>query len=47
MPDYETLLKEMYEYFSRHGNDKGLSYAFGFFDAVSIIRGLQEGRKNE
>ena len=47
MPDYEAILKEMHEYFSKHGNTKPMEYAYGYFDCVAVLRRLQEGRKDE
>jgi len=45
MPDFDKLIKEMHEYFSKHGKTKPIEYAYGFFDAVAVLRMIQEGRK--
>jgi len=42
MPGYETVLKELQSYFAEFGIDKDIQYAFGFFDAVSVLRNLQQ-----
>lgn len=42
MQDFEFAIKEMQEYFKKHGSNKPIEYTFGFFDAVAVLRTLQK-----
>ena len=41
MPDFETVLKEMQEYFKEYGLYQSQDYYYGFFDALSVVRDMQ------
>ena len=38
----ENIITEMEKFYSEYGRNKDIEYAFGFFDAVSVLRVLQE-----
>lgn len=44
MPDYEVIIRELQEYYVKHGKSKPIEYVFGFFDAVAVLRRMQEER---
>ena len=45
MADYEHVIKRMQEYYEKNGRSKPLPYSFGFFDALSVIKEIQEEDK--
>ncbi len=34
----EILMTELYRFYREHGEDRTLEYAYGFFDALGVIR---------
>ena len=42
MTDYEAMMQRLQEYFYEHGKTKPLEYAYGFFDAVAVLKLLKE-----
>lgn len=38
----EKIINEMEKFYSEYGKDRDMQYAFGFFDALSVLRILQE-----
>ena len=38
----DKIINEMEKFYSEYGRDKDMQYAFGFFDALSVLRILQE-----
>lgn len=38
----EYAIKALEEFYAEHGESKTLDYAYGFFDAVAVIRELAE-----
>ena len=38
----EKIINEMEKFYSEYGANKNIEYAFGFFDALSVLRVLQE-----
>ena len=45
MTDYNSMIETLYDYFCEHGNTKPIEYAYGFFDAVAVLRIFQEKDK--
>lgn len=41
MPDYDAILKKMHDFFQERGMAMPIEYAYGFFDAVAILREFQ------
>jgi len=37
----EKLINEMETFYRTYGQDKNLEYAYGFFDAVSILKDIK------
>ena len=38
----EKIINEMEKFYTEYGKGRDIEYAFGFFDAVSVLRILQE-----
>ncbi len=38
----EKIINEMEKFYVAYGKDRDIQYAFGFFDALSVLRILQE-----
>ena len=47
MTDYDKIINEMNEYFSKHGKTKPIEYAYGYFDCVAVLKMIKEGRKDD
>lgn len=45
MTDYDYILRKLNEYFSENNIYKSLEYSYGYFDAISVIRAIQEEEK--
>lgn len=41
----EKIIDEMQKFYDEHGRNRSIEYAFGFFDAVSVLRILEERLK--
>ena len=38
----EKIINEMEKFYSEYGANKNIEYAFGFFDALSVLRAIKE-----
>ena len=45
--DYEAVVKALEEYFKDYGLSKGVEYYFGYFDALAVVRKLQEEHRHD
>ena len=44
MLSLETIIEQLQEYYAERGVCRSMDYAYGFFDALGIVRDMQEGR---
>ena len=45
MTDFDYILRKLNDYFSENNIYKTLEYSYGYFDAISVIRAIQEEEK--
>ena len=45
MLDYNSLVKAMVDYFKENGLGRSTEYYFGYFDALALVRRLQDEEK--